>query len=223
MTFPYHTFTIVNSVRGNYPVATVIDPPINEEQAAIQEAEKNDHPEAIYIADLMPGPRIANEALGSFMIDWGNLETALHALFKLLLGVDEPRSRAVLHGRSGRALRDLILNLAKVTLDAEAQSALLALTDRFDRINSKRNTIVHGIWTVEIVLYGKSGRVIGQASIIRQLEPVSDTEFDALHNPKNQALRAKHLYTIKRIHAVMRDARALTADVQKFTVALGAL
>lgn len=90
------------------------------------------------------------QAIGAVDAEWSTIEYAMLLLFQVLMGVDAPRAHAVFSELSNHRLRrDILMSVAKVSLDAEEYDTLKRLEKRISRASQKRNAIAHATWAVK--------------------------------------------------------------------------
>jgi hypothetical protein len=217
--FPYR-FRIVRYAQDLPGDISIIMPaPSDEisqaELAEIRAARKGD-PLAIFVQDGLPDEVQAHQTLGCFLTQWGALEFALHLLLSMLLNTDEARTRAITAPLAGKQLRDMIENVAAAALGSADQKTLRKLLERFSGAATHRNNIIHGDWIGEIVVWQRRKVVEIRIVVVRQMTPISPDDINALPNPKNQKLRMKHLYTLKRIIGHIQSNITLMQDVNAF-------
>jgi hypothetical protein len=155
--------------------------------------------------------------LGLFMDAWSRLEQILVLTLAGLLQTHHSRSLLVLEAISSRQLIELMKRLALRTLNGPARDELLRLADRMSRLNSKRNTLVHGHWILEAVVYVRRGDAVLACQFLRETTPTDPEIAKMILKPENQKVRIKHCFTLKRIDAATRDALALVKAFADFT------
>jgi hypothetical protein len=86
------------------------------------------------------------------MGQWSVAEGVVGIILQHLLQTDRAAARIVVaSGLTTIELKDLIVALSHLRIDDELQRAAEKLGERLKRLNTKRNRIIHGFWTVEIV------------------------------------------------------------------------
>src|ERR1700728_470730 len=101
-------------------------------------------------------------------------------------------------------------------LNPESATSLMALSRRVDRINTKRNILVHGRWLLEANVLIKRGEAHLVTQFLREVTPTDPEEAKAMGNPRNQRERVRYTFTLKRIDGVTRDANTLNRDICDF-------
>jgi hypothetical protein len=107
---------------------------------------------------------------------------------------------------------------------ASAESARTSLrpsfTDRLNKLNGKRNILVHGEWILEANVIVKRGEAHLATQFLRQITPTDPKDAEAMGNPRNQRERVRYSYNLKRVEAGARDTDALNRDFDRFTGAM---
>jgi hypothetical protein len=155
-------------------------------------------------------------ALGAFVDGWGRLEFGVSSLFTILAGTDSSTGVTIFRSMGMRQVIDTIMSLATRKLDDGMIEELDKLLDRLGKMNSKRNTIVHGYWTVEIVVWVYKSKVQIRGTLLREVSPPDYRIRNKISDLKNQKERIKYTFNIKRIEAATRDANTLLADIALF-------
>lgn len=108
----------------------------------------------------------------------------------------------------------MILSLATDKLDDEGITNITNIIERVSRLNKKRNALVHGWWTLEVVVVHslKRGAII-YPNFLREIVPATNKLRSNISNIKNQKDRAAHCFNYKRIIATARDALTLVKDI----------
>lgn len=177
-------------------------------------------PDTIYIPTQLPDMAEEDACLGRFLRTWGKLETALQTLFQTLLGAEPHKAHALFAALSGKSLRDAIEGLSASALNSRLHAMLVNLLERFSRLGTRRNFIVHGYWIGEIIAWNnRQGELLIKLEVMREY-PVSGNKADGLANPRNQKIRSKHLFRKKKIDEVGNAALSLADDVNAFVKTL---
>lgn len=169
---------------------------------------------------VVPTDDFRHTALGLFMDSWSLLESQLHFLMSKLLGVDLASTGAVMATLGIKQIIDLMIGLGKIKLVRDDAEALVNLTERLSKLNTKRNTLVHGHWVLEANVMVKSGEAVLRTQFLRELTPLDPKEAQALANPRNQKQRMRFCFTPKRIIGVVMDVENFQADTEQFIDAL---
>jgi len=111
---------------------------------------------------------------------------------------------------------DFIEALALRKLTEPDADELCRLTDRLGKMNTKRNILVHGRWTLEANIIARRGEAHLLTQFLREVEPIDPKEAEAMGNPRNQKERVRYTFTLKRIDAASRDTDKLNSDFIDF-------
>lgn len=172
----------------------------------------------IYIhAERLP-PDEKHVALGRFMDAWSKLEGLLRQKTALLLlTAHEPTARTIVAPLSGKTLMDTNIRLVSLHLPKAGLDEYKGMAKRFGTLNTKRNTIAHGYWVLEIeVRSDGDGSPFLISRAVRELPPASDLEREKLNSLREQRARAKHLMSQDDILAAESDVAKLYADFVAF-------
>lgn len=181
------------------------------------QAEPQRTPGLIYIDPPLPDPNEKHIALGKFMDTWSKLELMLRQkLEHLLLTPDQSTASAISNSMSGKALADMIQTLASLHLKSKDLREYVALLERFLKINTKRNFLVHGAWVVELIVGFKDGEPNVDVFEAREYAPVDRDEREALGDLRNQAKRSRYIFRVTDIERIERDIGILYGDLTKF-------
>ena len=106
----------------------------------------------VYVEADLPPENDKHIALGRFLDTWSKLELQLRQYVqKFLFTAHEPTARTVAYTLSQRTLSDMLLNLASMHLSGKDRAAFNKLCERYGKLNTKRNYLVHGSWVLEAV------------------------------------------------------------------------
>jgi hypothetical protein len=194
-----------------YPVQVVL-PPIAGEQGEPKPPRKTGPVLDIYL----PQNDDRHLNLGMFLDAWSLMEQNLSFLISKLLRADLKSADLVMSTLGVRQIIDLLTALGVIKLAPESTDALINLTDRLRRLNSKRNTLVHGHWVLEASIYVRKGEAVLVTQFLRELAPNDPKVAAAISNPRNQKERARYCFNSKRILGVTRDVQTLNMDVTAF-------
>lgn len=165
---------------------------------------------AVYLEAELPPPDSKHAALGRFMDTWSKLELQLRLkLQEVILSAYPPAAEAVSYSVSGKALMELLFNLASVHLSSKDRAEYLTLGERFEKLNTKRNYLVHGWWTLELVVYLESDEPRVRAVEVREYPPSDPEQREALNDLRNQSARGRYLFDVERIGQTEKDVAAL--------------
>jgi hypothetical protein len=175
----------------------------------------------IYISDFMPKTRDHYTVLGEFVGDWGRVETNLAFLFNALLGRTDAQSSWTVFSKMGiKQVIDAVNGLGTFKLTDDGIAALITLTERTSKLNSKRNVIVHGHWCLELFFWVHKGNVRIGSNLLRMVQPDDHRLQKEFNDPHSQKVRTKYSFTPKRVTAATNDAVSLAKDLTDFRQAL---
>ena len=151
------------------------------------------------------------------MDTWSKLELMLrNKLEQLLLTPDQSTAMAVSNSMSGKALADMIQTLVALHLKSKDLREYVALLERFLKINTKRNYLVHGAWVVELVVGFKNGEPNVDTFEAREYSPIDREDRAALDQLRNQAKRSRYIFRVEDIARIERDVGSLYKDFVSF-------
>jgi hypothetical protein len=165
---------------------------------------------------VVPNDETRHTKLGVFLSAWGNLEATLAFLLERLLRISLGEALLLQSKLGMKNMIDFIEAVAlRKLMDADADE-LCRLADRLGKMNTKRNILVHGRWTLEanVIVRRNEAHVITQ--FLREVEPIDPKEAEAMGNPRNQRERVRYTFTLKRIDAASRDTNKLNLDFIEF-------
>lgn len=151
-----------------------------------------------------------------FIDSWGQAENAVAGLLHQVLNLDFARVYTIFLSMGMRQVIDLIRSVATSQLTDECILQLNNLLDRLGSINAKRNTLVHGSWVLELVLWGHRGILRQRAIYARESVPNDFRIRERLHDLRNQKERAKYIFSVKRIRSASLEAIAIADDISGF-------
>jgi hypothetical protein len=154
--------------------------------------------------------------LGLFMSAWSLLEQTLVMFLRKLLGTDLKTAQVVMSTLGIRQVVDLLDGLGSMALSDTDLERLNRLTERLSSLNSQRNILVHGRWVLEANIYVKGGEAVLKSQFVRDTSPADPRIANRISDPKNQKLRMKHVFSLKRIDGVAQDVMHLTNDISTF-------
>jgi hypothetical protein len=113
---------------------------------------------------------------------------------------------------------ELLDGLGMRKLASGDSAELTRLTERLNRMNGKRNILVHGQWVLEVNVFVRKNRTEAylMTQFLREITPTDPEDAEALGNPRNQKERVRYTFTMKRIDAAARDTDILNRDFGKF-------
>jgi hypothetical protein len=174
-------------------------------------------PQHIVVRVEFPDMTPYHTCIGRFMDQWSKLEIQLQALFTRLLGADAEKGNALASTMSGKAMIEALTVLSEATLPAGAHKSFINLMERLSAINTKRNYIVHGYWSAEIIVFNqRNGDVTMKMKVLREYPAPSPRTQQALADPKNQRERTKYLFQTKRIDEIAGRVSDFGADLAAF-------
>ncbi len=214
---PFHiadipTIRVVH--RGNLPPGVNVGLPPTD---GGRTAEADRIPGRIYIEDSMPTNGDHHFELGYFLSCWGGVETNLKFLLRFLMRDANSRSAfKIFNGLGMRQVIDLLHSYAVSELEDADLKEFEALMERVGKLNGKRNVLVHGHWIFEIVVWGLKGQVYHKGILLRQQTPNDDRLSDKIADFRNQNVRVKYCFTLKRMRSASKDAVVLRKDIGEF-------
>lgn len=181
------------------------------------QAPPEKRPGFIYIDPELPPENDKHAALGRFMDTWSKFELQLRGSIEhLLLSANPSSATAVAYSVSGKALMDLLVSLATIHLTGKDKKAYVDLSERFAKLNTKRNYLVHGSWTLELTVYRRDGEPAVDSQEVREFPPVDAESREALNDFHNQSARGRYLFTLKKIADAENDVATLHRDFNTF-------
>ena len=141
---------------------------------------------------------------------------ALSSLFAGLVGCSSSKGDAIFSKIGMRQVTQIIKNLSTAVLSNQSILELENLITRLTSLNGKRNILVHGRWTMEIVVWGYKGSLHWKAVLWRGVEPDDFRDLSKVYDIRNQKERIRYLYNLKRIQGLVRDALILVRDIRSF-------
>lgn len=170
----------------------------------------------IYLEDYLPQGDAHHSALGLFLEAWGQVETLEALLLSKLLDINFSKGSIVFQSIGARRSMSMIVALATSQLTDFAILKLVNLEERFSALNSKRNALVHGMWTLEFKVFGHKGEVRHRAEFARETIPNDYRVKNRLGDLRNQKERSRYIFSVKRIRTATLEAYALCSDAGKF-------
>ncbi|MCF1468492.1 hypothetical protein FS764_16415 [Agrobacterium vitis] len=156
-------------------------------------------------------------ALGTFMDAWSRMEITVHYVFSILFKTDRVRSSYLTNSMRIPALSELLVSLATLELSADLQLEMNKLADRLKKLNTSRNKIVHGVWTLEAVVDIVSSEPRIRSRLYRFYPPSDPLKANQILDLKNQKVRADHYFTVKQIDGLRESVWALRNDFGDFS------
>lgn len=147
---------------------------------------------------------------------WSLLEQTLCFTLDKMLQAGLQVADIIASSNNLRDLITLISSLASRRASNTDYDKLIKLLDRVTKLNSRRNSLVHGHWVLETYIVIVDNAPALKSQFVREKPPTDHQQAELLHDPHNQAIRAKHTYTLKRIEGVTKDVEALTRDIAVF-------
>ena len=184
-------------------------------------SHREDGTPIIYIEE--PADDERHTVLGRFMDAWSRLEHSLTIMLSDTLGIVPPLVYPITNSLGTRGLHDVLKMLRPIGLKEVGQTRLMALLDRVKTQNTRRNSIAHGAWVLELRLYDWGGNIGTRRFQYRFYEPSSPEERQALadkQNPKHRDMRAKYMFSIARISSITREIGRLREDIEGFNLGL---
>ena len=170
----------------------------------------------VYVDDYIPSNSEHHKVLGQFLSSWSDLEQSTMFLFTQLSECDVRTGKILFDALGIRQASHAIYSLGTAKLSELLISRLETLLNRLDRFTTKRNTLVHGEWTLEFVIWSYRGEPKFAANLLREEQPSDFREREDVSNIRNQKARVKHTFNFNRINAARRDSENLELDIQIF-------
>jgi hypothetical protein len=181
------------------------------------QAPPQKRPGIVYVDPEIPPENDKHIALGRFMDTWSKFELHLRNQVEMLLLTASPSSAiAVSYSVSGKALMNLLVSLAATRLSGHAKKEYADLSERFSKLNTKRNYLVHGSWTLELIVHLQNAEPAVKAQEVREFPPVDSESREDLDDFRNQSSRGRYLFTLDRIASTERDIANLYGDFRTF-------
>jgi hypothetical protein len=195
-----------------YPVKLFL-PPITQVDTRVQ--ARITGPE---LDIIIPSDDARHTKLGRFMDSWSALESSLGFLFSKLLSIKLQEAFLTLSKIGMKNTVELLDGLGMRKLASGDSAELTRLTERLNRMNGKRNILVHGQWVLEVNVFVRKNRTEAylMTQFLREITPTDPEDAEALGNPRNQKERVRYTFTMKRIDAAARDTDILNRDFGKF-------
>jgi hypothetical protein len=165
---------------------------------------------------VVPSDNTRHLKLGIFMEEWSFLETALALLLSRLLAIELSDALLNLARLGMKNSIDLLTGLGMRKLAPPDSQTLTNLLERVGKLNGKRNTLVHGHWTLEANVIVRRGEAVLVCQYLREIKPVDPEEEEAMGDPRNQRSRVRYCFTLKRIDGTSRDTGTLRTEIEKF-------
>ena len=161
--------------------------------------------------------------LGRAISDWGKVEIALSCIFNACLDIGgAPAAYAFLEPRSvttRKKMADRAVYVALLRLDdrTEISSQWSAISDEFDKANSKRNQLAHGMVVCD--------KKLGEKSFNLRFEPYRGTamkdtlvrQFLASKKERTAFLSDQTSYTSRELHILAVEFHSLETKMMEFS------
>jgi hypothetical protein len=165
---------------------------------------------------VVPQEPIRHEKLGRFLEAWGALESTLAFVLKALLHIELGEATLTLSKLGMKNSLELLEGLGLRKLTPDDAKTLTTLLDRVDKLNRKRNILVHGHWVLEANVMARCGEAYLAVQFLREVTPIDPEDANRMANPRNQKERVRYTFTLKRIDAATRDTDTLNNEISSF-------
>lgn len=155
-------------------------------------------------------------ALGKFLDAWSRLEISIDALISQLFGVDYNKTKIVTGALGTRATVDILVSLTAVQLSAELAKVAEGLAERLKGLNTKRNRLVHGVWTLEAIVDVVKGEPRIRSRIYRMFVPGDPRIVQKLGDLRNQKARTSFMFSPKQLAGTTHNVNKLREDFADF-------
>ena len=161
----------------------------------------------------VPQDPTRHEKLGAFLDPWSSLESTLAFYFTQLVQIDLGESTLIVPKLGTRSALDLLSALANRKLDDESAARVGRFVERAHKLNGKRNILVHGRWVLEVNVVVRRGDACIAPQFLREVIPDDPEHAKAIGDPRNQKIRVRYSFTIKRIEGATRDTETLNREM----------
>jgi len=169
---------------------------------------------------LAPPPTdVRDSTLGSLMGRWGVVEGVLGIILQRLVKTDWDAARIILaSGLTTVEIKDLIVALTRVRLEETLQNEAEKLGKRLKSLNTKRNRIVHGQWTMEGVNLAvpPGGPMAGIIRWVRHYTPTDPLIANKVNDLHNQKERTAYRFTLHQMVKLEAEMTKLYEDLAAF-------
>jgi hypothetical protein len=165
--------------------------------------------------DPEPAEPERDRVLGAYMGAWNQLESAISDMLQKLLGVHRTAADVLLSvGINQNTIRELIVALGEHRLDQQTQKELQKLIEQARSLTTKRNRIVHGVWSVNIQVNKDTSNT---ATWERYYPPANPKTLEKMSGPSAKAtVQDQHRFSIGRIKAITQETHDLATLMRSF-------
>lgn len=210
-TYPVYQFRVAQK-SGGVPFPVTLSLPVPDKPVALKDRKAN----TVYAEDFLPQTPDHHMVLGQFVDSWGYLENIVSHLLKVLLAPESQSGTvsAVFRNIGMKQAMNILQSLATLKLGDDEIAELVNLLERLSKINSKRNKLVHGHWSLEVIIYvTRNEDVAFKGTLLREINPADHRMVSRISDLRNQRERIDHTFNLRRIIAATRDARTLAKDI----------
>jgi hypothetical protein len=148
------------------------------------------------------------------------MELALFRLMHKLLGTDTTTATIIFHsGIDIRTMRGIIVELARHRLTKEDADKISAFMRRTKNVATKRNRIVHGMWTINVIL-GPPPRPkplkAESAEFVRRYFPPDSKAIHDLNSRRSQKAVAAYEFSPGRLESIADEVEKLAKEMTAF-------
>ena len=156
-------------------------------------------------------------ALGKFLDAWSRLEGMMAFIVAdLLVSGDMRDATLILSSLGTKQIMELLRTLAESKLAGDHRKALINFVERVGKLNTKRNTLVHGHWVLEALVLKKGSDAVLRTQFVRESAFMDPRTLELISDHRNQKERVRHVFTLKRIDGATRDIEKLAAELGDF-------
>jgi hypothetical protein len=161
----------------------------------------------------VPLDPMRHEKLGEFLDAWSSLEGTLAFYFTELMQIDVGEASLIAPKLGTRSALDLLSALALRKIDDASATQVGRFIERAHRLNGKRNILVHGRWVLEVNVVVRRGEACIAPQFLREVIPDDPAHAKAMGDPRNQKIRVRYSFTIRRIEGATRDTDTLNREM----------
>ncbi len=161
---------------------------------------------------IVPDNSKGFEALGRFMTEWSLLETTTTVLIAKVVITGRRVARAIASNTMMRGQLDFLTQCGTLTVDPLDRQSFQAVIRRLKKMNRTRNVIVHGSWVLEANVGVRNKEAVIETRFVRESTPPDRQLAKLIGDPRQQAERAKYVYTVPRIIEAAAHCAQLNTD-----------
>lgn len=207
---PFYAVSIQN--RTGKPVEFQIQPdqgPIPD-QAPVLLASGS-----FQIPMIQPQDDARHIALGRFMDHWSKLEMQIGRLLGLAMNTPHDDIPVVMNALGSRGQRECLEALLLPRLQDAAVEKLRRLLTAFKNNATKRNSLAHGYWHLEVVITERNSVPWPNYRQYRRYNPSDASVRKALDQRTDPKARKTHMFSVARINALSSDLDRLWHEFSK--------